>query len=509
MSEVKFDKVYYLQQKAVVTIGNGELQITTSKDVKDVIKNGDIHYSEYVRSGEKYTLQLFGAEKFYSIASFTPEDKRTLFTALKNEIDVEPVEMDICITGDNFGDLVFTENGFELKTGDEKQILQVPFPTISTVQANKNAGFMITLHSNPKADGVVLEKMRFTVPTNEPQYSIPECVDKISQKINQGAGTEEYFYQINELDLRHPSGKADFRFCKDLLYIQFDSVGIKVNYSSISLIHRLQIPDSKNYYIVMTLTNPIMKGSSKYNHIVVEANEEDIPTILNMPDSQLNEVQAIMQFLNQIGEKKEVEHEGFFKSAHDANAVSGHYKSSDAYLYMTNKYFLILPKCKIIDYNNVQRVEFTRISDNVRKNRYFDFTITESSASKKNNSGKTEFVNIPSEEFGPMLEFVEKHPKLHLTNKHQAREFARGAKLSADREVRQSRIDADNKIHQENLMLGSTSDEDEEEDADFDPNKKPSSDEDDAEEEEEAENTDESEDNGEKEEEGDDKKDDE
>ena len=505
MSEVKFDKVHYLQQKAVVTFENGEMQITTSKDSKDVIRKDDIHYAEYVRSGEKYTLQLFGKDKFYAISSFRPEDKRTLFTALKNEIDVEPVDMDICITGENFGGLVFTENGFELKNGD-KQILQVPFATISTVQPNKNAGFMITLTSDSKAEGVVLEKMRFSVPASG-QYQIADCVDKISERINQGAGTEEYFYQINELNLRHPSGKADFRFCKDLLYIQFEGVGIKVNYANISLIHRLQIPESKKYYIVMTLTNPIIKGSSKYNHIVVEASEEDIPTILNMPDSQLNEVEAVMQFMKQIGEKKEVEHDGFFKSAHDANAVSGHYKSSDAYLYMTNKYFLILPKCKIIDYDNVQRVEFTRISDNARKNRYFDFTITETSASKKNNSGKTEIVNIPSEEFVPMLNFVEKHPKIHLSNKHDAHEFARGAKMSADREVRQSRIEADNKIREGKLYLGGSS-SDGEEDADFDPNKKPSSDEDDAEEEEEAENTDESEEEGEKEEDNKDEKND-
>lgn len=493
MSEETFKDLIYKQQTAVVTIGNDELVIKPQKGPAESIHRGDIEYSEYVRNGNYYTLQLFGSSTFFAISMIKSEDTKRLMYSLEKEIDVQPVNMDTVISGKNAGQIFFDEHGFGIKS-DDKQIINLPYPTITGVQAGKN-DFFVTMLQDPNADGIQLETARFYVPPTG-ELKIPDIFETIHTKINQAAGTENYIAQVEELKFRAPAGTASLRYCEELLYIQFEGVGLKVKYSSIKMIHRLQKPETNDFYVVLTLDHPVKKGNTSYDNIVIEA-EDVVPNILNDPDSELKEADALISLFKRVAGKNEVEHDDFFQSSINMNAVQCNFKNSSAYLYLTNKNFIILPKCRIIPYDTVRSVEFTRISEGYRKNKDFDLQIVEHSQASK----VIEFKNIPISEFSPLLKFFQER-KIHIKNKGVALDFEKGKQRGS--EARLSKLQAKSKIDEEQAFAGSDSD-DEEEDEDFDPNKKSSSDDENPEEEEEMVKSDE--DEKEEEDKGDDKKD--
>lgn len=463
----KFENVIINSQKSRVEIDGGKMVITPDKGKTVTIEKGEIDHADWSQiSRDFYCLYLMVGERFYSISKFQIGDKSKLFAALKNQLDVEANEEDLSISGLNEGVFFHDKHTFGIKD-DGKPVIKVPYKTISNVQSSKN-DFFVQILQEGRIEGHQLENVRIFVPQNGAE-KVQDIVANIRGYMKQHTASENYFAQINDLTLKQPSGNADFRYCEDNLFIQFQEVNFQIKYSNIRLIHRFSIPDSKNEYVLITLSHPFRRGRTDYDNIVVQTSDDEVAKILNIPDSTMKESEAIVKFFEQYANKKEVEHDNFFLSSDGTNAIFGSWKGNQNYLFITNSHFVILPKSKVIPFDAVRHVEFTRIdADTMRNNKFFDLAITETGSNKP-----IDFMNIPHKEFVLLLNFFKK-AGLTIHNYNLAEDFA--TIISRDRgEGRGSRLAADIKIREEAKEMNKISDSDEEEDEDFNPDKKESS----------------------------------
>lgn len=466
---VKYENIYFNSIRSKVEIGGGKMLITPSEGKPVTINRGDIDYCEWAQfTASNYCLHIQAGEKFYSLSMFSESDRSGLFHAMQTELDAEPIPESFSVSGLNEGVFNHNEHAFWINE-DGKPIFKVPYKTITNTQPAKN-DFLVTIAHEGKSSGIQLESVCIFVPQNGKE-KVTDIVANIRNNMKSFTAADNYFAQINSLTLKQPPGTADFRYCDDFLFIQYDQLHFQVKYNNIRMIHRLQVPESKNEYVVITLSHPIKKGRQEYNDIVVETDEKEIPKILNIPDSTMKASDAICKLFDQYAAKKEVEHEGFFHAADGSNAVIGSFKTTSSTLFMTNKHFIILPKARIIPYSSVSSVEFKKIDkDTMRNTKCFDLGISEE-------GGKPiEFINIPHKDFGAMLDFF-KHAGLTIKSIDLAEEFQETL-LLASGDGRASRAATMRKIREEQeamKKLGST-DSDEEEDEDFNPDKKPSSD---------------------------------
>jgi structure-specific recognition protein 1 len=276
------------------------------------------------------------------------------------------------------------------------------------------------------ADDDVLSEIRVHIPDIDACESLSK---EISEK-TEYAG-QESIVSLYDLPMIVPRGKYSIDMFNSFMRMHGKTHNYKILYKHITKLFLLPKPDGIHINLVIGLEVAIKQGNTLYPFVVMQFTKDSEESILvNLPDEEIPKLFEgelsktiegktfdVMSKLLKAFTKTPVIIPGNFKSKQDSSAVKCSVRASEGFLYPLQKSFIFIPKPVIyLKFEEIRFVEFARITeDSITTNRSFDISI----ASK---NGNFQFTGIDREEYGFLVEFLNKKKIPVRNNEEEAKD---------------------------------------------------------------------------------------
>jgi hypothetical protein len=493
MSEGKLYTVFVNSSESEVRCESKHMIITDKRREgnKITIHAGDLERADWMSLNKLGTVHLFTRKGFYSFAGFRHPEGETFLDYLQSSLGVRVTMTQASCRGHNSGSIELHEKSFSIST-DGFPVFRIPYGRINQVQSTSATDLVLNFIPDPSGES--LSVLRLCVHERAPKAAKQLLAD-FSSFTDLTQGTEDYFYQLNEVSFLSPRQHFTVRFCRDLLFVSNESAGHRIAYDSISMVHRVDSPstgetDIHEEFIVISLRQPIRQGQSTYSHLVVKTSQDDPVEGEGIEHQDWPLSAQLWHFFGAV-HVRTIDQTGFFEGLQGETGIYCTYKGKPGFLYLTPDAFLYLSSPVLyIQYTQVTALEFGRLtSDTSRYSRAFDLTVHE--RTKKSIFGNVDLIaglhiGIASgvdereqmetakrekifQALGDLVGFLERK-NLPIDKLKQVKKILRTVEKVSETGTRASKIDAQQKTREELRGLGSgESDEEGESDGDFNP----------------------------------------
>lgn len=187
-----------------------------------------------------------------------------------------------------------------------------------------------------------------------------------------------------------PRGKYAMQMYSTFLRMHGEKYDYKIQYEDIERLFLLHRPDGYTSAVVIALVKPIRQGNQRYFHLVLQTTREEFTVAVNLTqeeiaskyDNQLTPevtmpMSSLISKIFKVLSQSKVFVPKNFKSDRDAQAVRCSVKANEGLLFPLEKSFIFINKPTfIIQFSDIESVEFQRYQSGVSATRNFDLSIT-------------------------------------------------------------------------------------------------------------------------------------
>jgi structure-specific recognition protein 1 len=248
--------------------------------------------------------------------------------------------------------------------------------------------------------------------------------DKIIKKAGIGAFAGEIIAKLDDMQLLVPRGKYCFNMYNNYLKLHGKTHDYKILFRDINRAFLLPKPDGVHMIYIISLKTPLRQGQTAHHYLVLQfkkEREEELKLNLSTEEIKSKYGEELTQEIN--GPLYDVLSRLFktmikvsiivpsgFKSDKGTEAVKCSVRAQDGYLYPLQKSFLFIHKpVSYIRHDEIQYLEFNRISEFAAAGRSFDINIVTKKA------GTMSFTGIDKQEYKPIIEYL-KTKKIKVRN---------------------------------------------------------------------------------------------
>lgn len=248
--------------------------------------------------------------------------------------------------------------------------------------------------------------------------------DQIIDKAGIGGFAGEEIAKLDDMQLLVPRGKYVFTLFSNYMKLHGKTHDYKIAFKDINRAFLLPKPDGVHMNYIISLRTPLRQGQTPHHYLVFQFKKEREENVtLNLSSEEIKEkyggelseelegpLYDVLSRLFKTLIKISIIVPSGFKSEKGTEAVKCSSRAQDGYLYPLNKSFLFIHKpVSYIRHDDIQFLEFNRISEFAAAGRSFDVTIV--TKKKANHS----FTGISKQEYKPLVEYL-KTKKIKVRN---------------------------------------------------------------------------------------------
>lgn len=191
-----------------------------------------------------------------------------------------------CAAGYNWGtldvnseELVLSNDGllvFKTKSSD----------IMKTTVSNKTE---VSIEFDDSKEGDALQEIKFATPQTEDRTerdNVQELYERIKEHTTANTLGKEVCL-IEKVHFISPKGHYDVKFYEDSVRLLNKSYDYKINYADISRYYTLYRNEETSFFMIK-LSNPLKKGKSTYEHVVMELSSKEEVVCLSCRPKQLS-----------------------------------------------------------------------------------------------------------------------------------------------------------------------------------------------------------------------------
>ena len=486
---------------------------------------------QWSRGSRGYELKIQTKNQgVVQLDGFSVDDFNLLKGDFHSRFNIQVEHKEHSLRGWNWGktDLARNEMVFAL---NGKPTFEIPYTRINNTNlTGKNEiGIEFNLQDeNYQPAGDELVEMRFYVPgvvntKNEDEegnpieeddeigetgenYGVKKSLaealyEELKEKADIGEMAGDIIVSFQDVFFATPRGRYDVDIYKETIRLRGKTYEYKLQHRQIQKIISLPKADDIHHLIVLAVEPPLRQGQTTYPYLVMQfQNDEETEVQLNIEDEEYEskykdklkkeydaKTHIVMSHVLKGITGCRVIVPGAYKSKYEQCAVSCSFKANEGYLYPLDNAFLFLTKPTLyIPYADVSSVIISRAGQTSSSSRTFDLEVF-----LRMNRGSTTFGNISKEEQQLLEQFL-KSKNLKVKNEEkdaqERLQVALGSdsenddinmgsagedEESPDEDFKIDSSDEDDEVAEEFDSDAPLSDEDEEDEDDIRPTKKP------------------------------------
>ncbi|PRP80914.1 hypothetical protein PROFUN_11355 [Planoprotostelium fungivorum] len=366
------------------------------------VRPDNLKGASWVRVGRPFQLEVQLKRGITRFDGFKEQDFEAVESALKSELSIELKQVAVSTKGWNWGVAEFQGPNL-LVNIDNKRGFQIPLMQVSRCATSNQPGtksdISLEFHTyDTLPDEQSLIEMRFHVPSTseegEPQSTVFH--DKVVAEADIDAESGKGIFNFKQIHLLTPRGRYDLELFLQMAKLRGKSYDYKIQYNHVARCLQLPKPDEKHILMVLTLDPPIKQGQTRYPHLVLQFEKDEIIDMESaMGEGNNEKLKEVMGTLGNVKKGptysiigqiitafsgRKIITPGSFRSAGGATAVKCTVKANDGLLYPLERAFMFVHKPPIyVRHEEIANVEFSRVS-NSAANKTFDliFTLTSS-----------------------------------------------------------------------------------------------------------------------------------
>ena len=343
----------------------------------------------------------------------------------------EAKEVELTVSGHNWGSMAFEESTLVFKDGD-KVSFTVPLSEVQQATLGRDEVMMQLPVDDTAVDRAddALVGISFHVPRDAEDF--PECDAELPASkalydrlkpytLDDGAG--DVVASFDQVGVLVPRGRFDVEMYSSSFHLLGQAHDFRVQYSSILRIFVLPKANSPQTVVAVALDPPLRRGQTTYMMVLCQFPTEEETTIeLQVSDEHLAKLNdkgaklsktmtgtspdVFAKALRGLSGAKLTRTGAFRDSIGEEHAVRCTYKNDDGYLYPLEKAFFYLVKPPmLIPYDDIRSVEFMRQSG-ASASKTFDITLKMKGAMDGARDQQYLFRSIPRAEWNNLFDWI-------------------------------------------------------------------------------------------------------
>ncbi|KAL7720368.1 FACT complex subunit SSRP1 [Entamoeba marina] len=273
--------------------------------------------------------------------------------------------------GFNWGSLIVNKDTVSL-TNDGLLILKTNSKDIMKCSISNKTE--VSLEFDDSKEGDALSEIKLFQPQTETttlRDSAQELYEEIEEVTPKNISGKELCVFEN-IAFLSPKGHYDVKVYEDSVRIQNKTYDYKINFKDVSMFYQLK-KDEDSSFFVFRLSNPLKKGQSIYECLVMELSaNEMISTELNMSedfaattklDKKMNEpeLELLVELFTKLCQVKLVSSGQSYKSGMN-HFLRCNLSANEGYLYpLSNTFIFVFKRIRIIPFSAIKSVDIFRM----------------------------------------------------------------------------------------------------------------------------------------------------
>ncbi|BFU18870.1 structure-specific recognition protein, putative [Entamoeba histolytica HM-1:IMSS-B] len=319
-------------------------------------------------------------------------------------------EKEYCVSGFNWGRIDIDKNSVQL-THDGYLIFKMnPKDFTKSSISNKTE---VSIEFDDSKDGDALSEIKFFAPQTEQQNdkdNATELYDKIAEVTPTNAAGKEVCLFEN-IGFLSPKGHYDVKIYEDSVRVQNKTYDFKINYKDIARYYKLRKDEDTSFFI-LNLSNPLKKGKSVYECLVMElSSNEEVTAELHLTkefedktgleESMTdNELDLFVELFRSLCNVPIISSGHKFKT-NDSHFLKCNLSTNEGFLFpMSDSFIFVFKRIRIIMFKDIKSVDILRMNAS-NDNKTFDFVIN-----LKGRRGSLQFTGMNRNEYENLVGYL-------------------------------------------------------------------------------------------------------
>ena len=411
-----------------------------SNTINEKLEKANILRITWTVFGPKAHIVVYLTDgSFYRLDGFEPDRYDEISQYLSGKVGLTLEKASYATGGSQFGEFSFGDKSMSMVNGSKQQFeMRLDNVTQCVIGNNRNeVEIQFKESESADADGDLLCQMRVYFPPYEEEDEQEESRAEEFQRCVMERGSLDSVtgdvlveFSKDQGNFVTPRGKYAIQMYSTFLRMHGEKYDYKIQYEDVDRLFLLHRPDGYTSSVVISLNKPIRQGNQRYGNLVIQTTREEETIEVNLSEEEIKskydgqlapEVKMPMSSLIakvfKVLSQSRVYVPKNFRSDRDAQAVKCSLKANEGLLFPLEKSLIFIHKpTLIIQFSDIEAIEFLRYAPGVSATRNFDISITvQAQAASVINAGsgvtgsgrEYVFSSIDRSEYNNLYDFME------------------------------------------------------------------------------------------------------